>query len=179
MGRPPVSQERTELLLRMARENPTRGNDRIQGALANLGHKISDSTVANILRENGIKPAPKRKRDTTWHAFLKAHWDVLAAIDFTTIEVWTKGGLVTFYLLFVLELASRRVQLAGCTTSPTHAWMMQVGGNLTDPLDGSLRQKCCLPMDRDSKHCEAFREPAEQAGPRCVRLRYLTIRHSA
>jgi len=170
MGRPPISKETIELILRMARENSTWGYDRLQGALADLGHKISDSTVANILREHGIEPAPERKHHTTWHAFLKAHWDVLAAIDFTTIEVWTKGGLVTFYLLFVLELATRRVQLAGCTSHPTEAWMMQVGRNLTDPLDGFLRQKRYLLMDRDSKHCEAFRELVEQSGPRCIRL---------
>jgi len=133
MDRPPASQEATELLLRMARESPTWGYDRIQGALANLSHKISDSTVANILKEHGIEPAPKHKHETTWKAFLKAHWDVLAAIDFTTIEVWTKGGLATFHLLFVLELATRRVQLAGCTSHPTEAWMMPVGRNLTDP----------------------------------------------
>jgi putative transposase len=100
----------------MARENPTWGCDQIQGALANLRYSISDSTVANILREHGIEPASERKRHPTWHSFLKAHWDVLADIDFTTIEIWTKGGLVTFYLLFVLELATRRVQLAGGTT---------------------------------------------------------------
>jgi transposase len=170
LGRPPVAKETIELLLRIARENPTRGYDRIQGALANLGHKISDSTVGNILREHGIEPAPERKRQTTWHAFLKTHWDVLAAIDFTTIEVWTKGGLVTFYLLFVLELSTRRVQLAGCTSHPTEAWMMQVGRNLTDPLDGFLRKKRYLLMDRDSKHCQAFHELVEQSGPRCVRL---------
>jgi putative transposase len=91
LGRPPVSKETIELLPRMARENPTWGYDRLRGALANLGHKISDSTVANILREHGIEPALQRKRQTTRHAFLKAHWDVLAAIDFTTIEVWTSG----------------------------------------------------------------------------------------
>jgi transposase len=95
-GRPPVSAEITELVLRMARENPTWGYDRIQGALANLGHTISDSSVGNILRAHGIEPAPERKRQTTWKAFLQAHWDQLAAIDFTTIEVWTTRGLVTY-----------------------------------------------------------------------------------
>ncbi len=106
----------------MARENPTWGYDRIQGALSNIGHEISDTTVGNILRDNGIEPAPERKRQTTWKAFLKAHWDVLGAIDFTTIEVWTKGGLVTFYLLFVMEVATRRVHFAGCSTSPDELW---------------------------------------------------------
>ena len=85
------------------------------GALANLGHQISDQTVGNILKAHGIEPAPQRKRQTTWKTFIQSHWDVLGAIDFTTIEVWTKGGLVTFYLLFVMELATRRVHFAGCT----------------------------------------------------------------
>ncbi len=66
----------------------------MRGALANLGHKISDQTVGNILKEHGIEPAPERKRQTTWKTFIKAHWDVLASIDFTTIEVWTKGGFL-------------------------------------------------------------------------------------
>ena len=103
-GRPPVSDEITRLLLQMARENPDWGYDRIQGALANLGHKIADQTVGNILKAHGIEPAPQRKRQTTWRTFLKAHWDCLAAIDFTTIEVWTQGGLVTFYLKIVPRL---------------------------------------------------------------------------
>jgi putative transposase len=70
------------------------------------------------LKQNGIEPAPERKRHSTWKTFLQAHWETLAAIDFTTIEVWTKGRLVTYYLLFVLELATRRVQFAGLTPSP-------------------------------------------------------------
>jgi putative transposase len=127
-GRPPTSQEVTELVLQMARENPSWGYDRIQGALANLGHQVSDQTVGNILKANGIEPAPKRQRQTTWKTFIKAHWDVLGAIDFTTIEVWTKGGLVTYCLLFVMELATRRVHFAGCTPNPDESWMKQVAG---------------------------------------------------
>ena len=69
-----------------------------------LGHDISDESVGNILRRHGIEPAPDRERSTSWSMFIKAHWDVLAAIDFTTIEVWTKRGLVTYYLLFVIML---------------------------------------------------------------------------
>jgi putative transposase len=82
VGRPPISEEDRELVVRMATENPGWGYDRIQGALANLGHKISDQTVGNILKEHGIEPAPERKRQTTWKTFIKAHWDVLGAIDF-------------------------------------------------------------------------------------------------
>jgi putative transposase len=169
-GRPPVSDEVTQLILRMARENPTWGYDRIQGALANLGHRVSDATVGNILKAHGIEPAPRRKHQTTWKTFIKAHWDVLAAIDFTTVEVWTPRGLVTYYLLFVMEVASRHVHLAGCTRNPNEAWMKQIARNLTDPMAGFLRNKRYLLMDRDTKYSEAFRHLLEQAGVDCVRL---------
>jgi putative transposase len=95
VGRPPLSKEIIELVLRIARENPTWGYDRIQGTLANLGHRISDTTVGTILKAQGIEPAPNRGRQSTWKSFLQAHWDVLASVDFTIIEIWTKSGLVT------------------------------------------------------------------------------------
>ena len=95
VGRPRIRQAIVDLILRFAKENATWGYDRIQGALANVGYHISDTTVGNILKQHGIEPAPDRKRQTTWKTFVKSHWDVLAAIDFTTIEVWTKGGLIT------------------------------------------------------------------------------------
>ena len=103
-GRPRIREVIVDLIVKFAGENPTWGYDRIQGALANVGYHISDTTVGNVLKQHGIEPAPERKRQTSWATFLKAHWDVLAAIDFTTVEVWTKDGLVTFYLLFVMEL---------------------------------------------------------------------------
>jgi transposase InsO family protein len=157
-GRPSVSEEVKWLVLRMARENPTWGYDRIQGALSNLGFNISDTTVGNLLKANGIEPAPDRKRQTTWKTFLKAHWEVLGAIDFTTIEVWTKGGLITYYLLFVMEIATRRVHLAGCSVNPGEAWMKQIARNLTDTFDGFLIGKRYVLMDRDGKFCPSFRE---------------------
>ncbi len=157
VGRPRIRQVIVDLILRFAKENPTWGYDRIQGALANVGYHISDTTVGNILKAHGIEPAPDRKRQTTWKTFLKAHWDVLAAIDFTTVEVWTKGGLVTFYLLFVMELKTRRVHFAGCTPHPNEAWMQQIARNLTDPFDGFLLGKRYVLMDRDGKFCPTFR----------------------
>jgi putative transposase len=169
-GRPPVADEIRTLVVRLASENTTWGYDRIQGALANLGHTLSDATVGNILKQHGIDPAPDRKRQTTWQTFLQAHWDVLAAIDFTTVEVWTKTGLVTFYLLFVIELATRRVHFAGCTTNPDQAWMKQIARNLTDAEEGFLSGNRYVLMDRDAKFCEAFRNDLQSGGVESVRL---------
>ncbi len=162
-GRPRVRQEIVDLVLHMAKENPSWGYDRIQGALANVGYHISDSTVGNILKSHGIEPAPDRKRTGSWKIFLKAHWDVLAAMDFTTVEVWTKGGLVTFYLLFVMELKTRRVHLAGITTSPHEGWMKQIAKNLTG-FDGFLTGKQYLLLDRDTKFSVAFQRIFKDEG---------------
>ena len=123
---------------------------------------MSDQTVGNILQEQGLEPTPERKRQTTWKSFLQSHWDVLAAIDFTTIEVWTKHGLVTFYLLFVMELHTRRVHWVGCTTSPHEDWMTQAARELTNFEDGFLHGKRYLLMDRDAKFSAAFRSILEQ-----------------
>ena len=169
-GRPPTDPAIVELVLRLARENPTWGYDRIQGALANLDHDISDQTVGNILKAHGIQPTPERQRRTTWKTFLKAHWDELASIDFTTIEVWTCRGLVTYYLLFVMDIATRRVHFAGCTVNPDGPWMQQMARNLTDCEDGFLNGKRYLLMDRDTKFTAAFRQTLEDAGTACVLL---------
>jgi hypothetical protein len=169
-GRSPVSDEVEQLVLRIAQDNPTWGYDRIQGALANLGHDISDQTVGNIIEQHGIEPAPDRKRQTTWKTFIKSHWDVLGAIDFTTIEVWTTGGLITFYLLFAMELATRRIHFAGCTPNPDEPWMKQIAKNLTDPLDWFLLGKQYLIMDRDTKYSDAFRNILEDEDVESVRL---------
>ena len=108
-GRPAIDQAIEALVVRMARENRSWGYGRIAGALANLGYIISDQTVANILKRHGIAPAPERKTTTTWNKFIRTHLDVLVATDFFTAEVWTLGGLVTYYILFFLHLGSRLV----------------------------------------------------------------------
>ncbi len=169
-GRPPITQEVQQLVVRLAQENPSWGHDRLQGALANLDHELSDRSVANILKRHGIEPAPQRKRQSSWAAFLKSHWEVLAATDFTTVEVWTRGGLVTFYLLFVMELSTRRVHCAGITTHPDEARMKQVARNLTAADDGFLTGKRYLLLDRDSKFSAAFRRILSDAGTQLARL---------
>jgi len=95
---------------------------------------------------------------------------VLAAIDFTTVEVWTKGGLMTFYLLFIMELKTRRVHFCGLTVNPHEAWMKQMARELTNFEDGFLIGKRYLLMDRDAKFCQAFRDILHAEGVKSVRL---------
>jgi putative transposase len=145
VGRPRTKQDVADLIVRTAQENPTWGYDRIEGALKNLGMTVCDTTVGNILREHGIGPAPERERKTTWKTFLKSHWELLAAADFTTVEVWTTRGLVTFYILAVMRLSTRRVEIAGVTPNPDGAWMQKMGRNLTDCYTlGKLRPLICV-----------------------------------
>jgi transposase InsO family protein len=146
----------------MTRENPSWGYDRLQGALANLGHTVSSSTVANILKRHGIEPAPERGKRTSWRTFLKAHWDVIAATDLFSIEVLTLRGLVTYYVLFVIHLSTRRIVIAGATPNPNGAFMMQIARNLTDEYDGFLSSHRYLIMDRDAKFTEDFRHAIER-----------------
>ena len=168
-GRPRIAQEITELVIRMAMENVSWGYDRIQGALANLGHIIAPNTVKNILNRHGIEPAPERKKRTSWKTFLKAHWEVMSATDFFTVEIWTPRGLATYYVLFVMHLSTRCVQIAGVTTSPNGAFMMQVARNLTDVCDGFLLNKAYLIMDRDKKYTDAFRASLKREGVTPIR----------
>lgn len=169
-GRPPITAEIAELIVKFAKENPRAGYDRIQGMLANLGHDVSDTTVKNILKQQGIEPAPKRSKQTTWTEFLRSHAQTMAACDFFTTEVWTKGGLVTFYVLFIIKLATRRVEIAGITASPDSAWIKQVARNLTDCEDGFLNGTTHLLMDRDTKFTKEFREILKSSGVKSVRL---------
>ena len=157
VGRPPTAQEIVALILQFAKENPTWGYDRIADALGNIGHKVSDQTVGNVLKRHGIEPAPDRKRTTTWATFLRAHWDQLAAIDFTTVEVWTYRGLVTYYLLCAMRLATRQVCYLACTPNPDRSWMAQMARNLTDAFDGLLRAPVrYVLLDRDTKFTAEF-----------------------
>ena len=107
--------------------------------------------MGNVLKEHGIEPAPERQEKTTWSKFLKAHWEVMGAVDFTTVEVWTRSGLTTFYILVVMKLSTRRIEIAGITPNPDAAWVQQMGRNLTDYEDGFLNDINYLLLDRDTK----------------------------
>ena len=154
----------------MAQDNPSWGYTRIQGALANLSHKVGRGTIANVLKRSGIEPSPERSCRTPWSTFLKAHWKVLAASDFLTVEVWTGRGLVTHYLLFVISLADRVVNIAGITTRPDESWMLQIARNVTDAQSGALFAKRYLIIDRDTKYSEQFRRMIGDSGTKVIRL---------
>ena len=169
-GRPRVMEQIRELVVRLAQENSTWGYTRVRGALANLGHRVGRNTIARTLKDHGIEPAPERCKKTSWKQFLEAHWEVLAAVDFFTVEVWTPTGLVRVVVLFVIELSTRRVEIAGISTQPDGAWMAQVARNLTDVEDGFLADKQYLIHDRDPLFTKEFLETLAAVDVKSVRL---------
>jgi putative transposase len=158
------------LIVRLARENSGWGYDRIVGALANLGQVVSDQTVGNILRRNGMAPAPQRSQTTTWKDFIRTHLDVLAGTDSFPVEVLKGRGLVTYYVLFFLHLGSRRVSIAGITQHPDEGWMQQMARNATMEQWGILSPCRYLLHDRDTKFCSSFRDTTAAAGVKCLAL---------
>jgi len=154
----------------MAKENRSWGYRRIQGALRNLGHMLAHNTIANILRQNGIEPAPERSRKTTWKEFLKRHWQQIVASDFFTVEVWTPTGLKRFVILFFMELSTRRVEIAGIASRANGLWMTQIARNLTDEVDGFFKGKRYLIHDRDPLYMREFLSMLEEQAIESVRL---------
>src|SRR5438128_1599209 len=167
-GRPTIDQELEALMVRIAQEHRSGGDDRVVGALANLGLTGSAQTVGNVLKHHGM--TPERKTTTTWTECIRTHMDVLVATDFFTAEVWTLGGLVTYYVLFFLHLGSWKIHGAGITPHPNEAWMMQVARNLTMEAWGFLPSGQYLIHDRDAKFCAAFQQIIDDAGVKRVVL---------
>jgi transposase InsO family protein len=169
-GRPSTPCEIAELVVRMAVQNPKWGYTRIRGALANLGHEIARNTVKRILQDHGIEPAPERGQRLPWKTFLQAHWEGLAATDFFTVEVLTLTGLRRYFILFVIELKTRRVKIAGIHHQPYGKWMEQMARNLTDEFDGFLRNARHLIHDRDPLYTRAFEKILKSSGIEPIRL---------
>ena len=155
-----------QLAVRMARENPRWGYTRIQGALKNVGHRVARSTIAAILKAEGIPPSGERP--TAWRTFFRAHWPALVAADFFTTEVWTARGLGTYYTMFIIELQSRRVHVAGSTRYPDEAFVMQAIRDVANPIDGVLANGCLLICDRDRKWSRTVLEFLEQERVRII-----------
>jgi transposase len=162
-GRPPLDPETVELIVRMARENPRWGYLRIRGELLKLGIRVSATSIQTVLRREGLGPAPRRT-GPSWSEFLRAQAHGIVAIDFFAVEtVWLR----TMYVLFAIELASRRVHLLGVTRNPDSAWVTQQARNLA--VGERLRGVGFLIRDRDSKFSGPFDEVFRTEGVRVIR----------
>jgi transposase InsO family protein len=170
VGRPRTARDVEQLVVRMARENPTWGYTRIRGALRNLGHEIGRNTIKRILAANGIEPASTRRKGLSWETFLKLHWGAIAAADFFTVEVLTHAGLIRFLVFFVIDLKSRRVRIAGMAPEPDGRWMRQMARNLTDAEEGFLNGTRYLIHDRDPLFTNELREILMSSGVDTVKL---------
>jgi transposase InsO family protein len=164
VGRAPTEQVIEELVLQFARENRSWVYRRIVGVIRNLGHEISHQTVANILKRHELDPAPERGKRRPWKEFIRSHLETLAAVDFFTAEVWTTGGLTTYYVLVCMRIAPRQISIPGITLAPAGEWMSQMARNMTTAGDGFLNGCRYLLHDRDTKFSAAFCEILRSSG---------------
>jgi hypothetical protein len=163
-GRPPVDQEVRDLVLRLARENPRWGLVRIQGGVRKLGIRLGATTIRRLLRSHGFGPAPRRS-GPSWSEFLRAQAKGILASDFFTVETVT---LRTLYVLFFIEVSTRRVHLAGVTGHPNAAWVTQQARNLA--AGECMPSVRFLIHDRDSKYTASFDEVFRSEGVRILQM---------
>jgi putative transposase len=165
VGRPPVADDVQALIVRLAVENRRWGYQRIKGELAGLGYQVSASSVRRVLRANGIDPAPRRAA-TTWMSFIRQQASGIVACDFFTVDsVW----LTRYYVLFFIEIESRRVHLCGITTNPSGAWVTQQARNLAAGLEEAGRVVRHLIGDRDAKFTRPFDDVWQSIGAQVIR----------
>jgi len=164
-GRPPISEEVQQLVVRLARENPRWGYQRIHGELLRLGLRVSVSSTRRILRAHSIDPA-SRRASASWRSFLRQQAAGIVDCDFFTVDtIWLRR----VYVLFVIELASRRVHLAGVAAHPTGWWVAQQARNLVAVLDDQATAFKFLIRDRDTKFSRAFDDVWRSTGVEIIR----------
>jgi transposase InsO family protein len=171
VGRPRKRRDIRKLVIEMALANLGWGYTKIRDALrTGLKIEIGRTTVANMLAEEGIEPAPEREKKRTWKQFMRMHWETLYACDFFSVETLGVFGTARYMVFFVIELKTRAVEIAGIRVDPDGAWMKQVARNLVDPVDGFLRGGRYLIHDRDPLFTEAFTGILEAAGIKSVKI---------
>jgi putative transposase len=171
VGRPQLSREVINLVIKFKKENPRWGYQKITDQIEYLGFKISKTSVKNILIENGYDPEPDLTVRSTWHEFLKSHWDVMAACDFFTIELLVRGQLIRCTVFFVIEFSNRKVFYAPIKLQPDGNYMRQVARILTDCEDGFLKGKRYLIHDRDPLYrSEGFYDILQSSGIEPIKL---------
>jgi putative transposase len=163
-GRPPIPEEVQQLVVRLARENPRWGYQRIHGELLRLGWRVSASSIRRVLRAHGLDPAPRRA-PTTWRSFLRQQAAGIVACDFFTVDTIM---LRRVYVLFFIELGSRRVHLAGATAHPTGLWVAQQARNLLAGLGDQAVAWRFLIRDRDTKFTRAFDDVWRSTGAEVI-----------
>lgn len=159
-----------DLVLRMKAENPDWGYAHIHGELKGLCYKVSWQTVRRIMIEHGLIDDPKHKKRMNWTTFIKAHFESLAACDFFSVEAWTTKGLKRFMVFFVVDVSTRKVQIAGVREDPDEDWMVQQARNLTAEDGGFLNGKRFLIHDRDPLFTRKFRKTLRAQGVRALRM---------
>ena len=169
-GRPPVDEETTALVVRLAIENPRWGYLRIQGELIKLGIRLAGSTIARILKDHGLGPSPRRT-DPTSRAFLRAQASGLVATDFFTVDTVM---LKRLYVLFFIELGRRRVWITGVTAHPDAGWVTQQARNVTCDLEDEGVEVTFLLRDRDTKYVRSFDAVFTSGGAQVLRTPFRT-----
>jgi transposase InsO family protein len=169
-GRPPIDRETTALVVRLARENPRWGYRRIQGELFKLGVRLAASTIARIMKDHGLGPAPRRN-GPTWRQFLRVQASGVVATDFFHVDTVL---LKRLYVLFFIELGRRRVWITGVTAHPNAAWVIQQARNITGELtDADIAAKF-LVRDRDTKYVARFDEVFKAEGTEILKTPFRT-----
>ena len=169
-GRPPVSEQTAALVVRLATQSPGWGYRRIQGELIKLGIRLAGSTIARILKDNALRPAPRRS-GPTWQAFLKAQASHVVATDFFTVDTLMLRQL---YVLFFIELGRRRVWIIGLTAHPHGPWVTKQARNVTGDLDYEGIEVKFLLRDRATKHVSHFDTVFTSAGAQVLRTPFRT-----
>ena len=171
VGRPPITPEIVNLVIQFKKENPRWGFQQITDQIEYLGYEISKTSVKNILIENGYDPEPDLTVRSTWHEFLKSHWDVMTACDFFTIELLVGRKLIRCTVFFVIEFSARKVFFAPIKLQPDGKYMNQVARILTDCEDGFLKGKRFLIHDRDPLYnTKGFYEILQSSGIEPIKL---------